>query len=56
MVIMNAANDAQTLELNRFDEMLQGKTTGKDITNDQMVDLSSKLTLDPWSIKVIEVK
>jgi neopullulanase len=56
MVILNAANDAQTLDLQRFDEMIQGKSTGKEISSGASVDLTKPLRLDAWSVQVIEIK
>jgi neopullulanase len=56
MVILNAANDAQTLDLQRFDEMIQGKSTGKEISSEVSVDLTKPLRLDAWSVQVIEIK
>lgn len=56
MVILNAANDAQTLDLKRFDEMIQGKSAGKEISSGASVDLTKSLKLEPWSVQVIEIK
>jgi glycosidase len=56
MVVMNAANDAQTLDLNRFNEMLQGKSSGTEVTTGKTIDLSKSLNMEPWSVQVIELK
>jgi neopullulanase len=56
MVVMNAANDAQALDLKRFDEMTQGKTSGKEISSGKVIDLTKSINLEPWSVQVIELK
>lgn len=56
MIVMNAANDAQTLDLNRFNEMLQGKNSGTEVSTGQTINLSKSLNMEPWSVQVIELK
>lgn len=56
MVIMNAASDKQTLNLDRFSEMLAKGQNGIDISENKAVLMDDKLELEPWDVKVIELK
>lgn len=56
MVVMNAANDKQSMKLERFSEMIQPNQKGIEITTGKDVLLQESLDLEPWSVKVIEIK
>jgi len=54
MVIMNNSNDTLTPDVNRFEECLAGRKTGKDIIDGKEIDLSD-FSMEPKSILIAEI-
>lgn len=56
MIIANNNEQTTDLELNRFKEILSGKTEGIEITSSKMYPLSKKMTLPAKTVLILEVK
>jgi len=56
MVIINKNASPYELELERFDEMLNGKKSGKDILGGREYDLNDKIKLSPYKPYILEIK
>lgn len=56
MIILNAADEKQTLDLNRFTEMVSEGNAGKDVLSGKTITLGKSMDLEPWSVQVIEFK
>jgi glycosidase len=55
IVILNGANQEVNLPLNRYEEILRGKTSGKDILTKRIVSLGEKLTLQAKEVLILEM-
>lgn len=55
MVVINNNPDAQTLDLSRFAEGLDGASSGRDVINDQQVQLQEKLEVEGKTSLVIDL-
>jgi len=55
MVVVNQNNNSVKLDLNRFDEVLKGKSEFVDITVDNELKSVSSLTLKPMHVHIFEV-
>lgn len=55
LVFMNGGNQAVDLPLDRYAEVLHGKTSGKDILTDQVLSLTQPLPLNAKQIFIIEI-
>ena len=56
MVVLNKNNNAVTMETNRFQEILNGKTTATNIITGESIGLSLPLSLPGKSVQVMEIK
>ena len=55
MVIMNKNKKQTTLDTNRFEEVLSGKNTGKDVLNNELYDLSIPIKIPKKSAVILNV-
>ncbi len=55
VVILNGTNRQQTLRMNRFDEVLQGKKEAQDLTSGRIVSLEGELQLEPRESLILEL-
>lgn len=55
MVVINNNPKSQELDLNRFSEMIQGATSGKEILTDKKIQLTGKLKIEGKSSMIIEI-
>ena len=55
IVIMNGQDEPVNLSLDRYAEILQGKTSGKDILTNRTISLNDKLSLTPKEILILEI-
>ena len=55
LIFMNGANKAVDLSLERYEEVLRGKSKGKDILSGKIIPLEKKLSLSPKEILVMEL-
>jgi glycosidase len=56
MVILNNSNDIKKVATKRFAENIQKYTTGTDILSNQIIDISSEITLEPKSVLILELQ
>jgi len=56
MVVLNAEDEPQTLDLSRFDERMAGYTAGRDILAQHSFELKSSLEVGPMQAMVIELE
>lgn len=56
MVVMNKNEKSTTLELKRFEEMLQGTTEGKDVATSKTYSLKEKIDVPAMEVLILEVK
>ena len=56
MVIMHYSDKPHTLHLSRFAEKLQGFKSYKDILTDHDDQLGAEMTLQPYEVRVLELK
>ena len=56
MVVMNNKEENQTLDLNRFEEMLKGKKKAKSVLNDEIWQLESTIELKAKSASIFELE
>jgi hypothetical protein len=56
MVVLNANENKESLALQRFSEMIGTNQKGLDICTGKELIFSNTLELEPWSVKVIEMK
>jgi glycosidase len=54
MVVMNANDTAMEIKGVRFDEILAGKRTGRNVISEETEQLEN-IVLKPWEVKVIEL-
>lgn len=55
LVFMNGRNEENKLPLDRYAEILHGKTSGKDVITKRTVSLNNELTLAPKEVLVLEM-
>ncbi len=55
IVIMNGQDEPVNLPLDRYAEILRGKTSGKDILTGRTISLNDKLSLTPKEILILEI-
>ena len=56
MLIINNNNQIKELNLNRFNESLQGFNSGVDIIKNENIDLSEKITINPNTALIVKLK
>ena len=56
MVVINNNAQQQTLDMNRFQESILDRTTGKDIISEKQIDLKNSLTIEGQSVLVLELE
>jgi len=56
MVVLNANEEAQELDLNRFSELIDEHTEGYDVANDQTVQLGETMNVDGLNAMIIELR
>ncbi len=56
LVVLNANENKESLALQRFSEMIGTNQKGLDICTGKELIFSNTLELEPWSVKVIEMK
>lgn len=56
MVVLNNNQQAQSIDLSRFSESLQGFTQGKEIVSDQIIKLSSSIQVPAKTPLIIELQ
>lgn len=56
MVILNKNKEAFSLELTRFNEILDPNSKGKEVLTDQEIQLKNTLELEPMRAYIIEIK
>ncbi|GHT33383.1 alpha-amylase [Bacteroidia bacterium] len=56
LVFMNGAGKEVTLPLDRYAEILQGKTSGKDVITHQTISLNKEVKLPPKAVWVLETE
>lgn len=56
MVALNKNNEAKTISVGRFDEMLQGERAGIDVLSGEQVDFTEGLLLEPKSARILELR
>ena len=56
MVILNNSLNSQTLNLNRFEENIQGFTSGKDILSDETLKLNNELSIEGKTALILELQ
>ena len=56
MIILNKSETETELKLDRFAEMLDGVSTGKDVLNDTSYDMKKSITLPKRSVSILELK
>ncbi|MEZ4788272.1 MAG: glycoside hydrolase family 13 protein [Flavobacterium haoranii] len=56
MVVLNNSLDNQKIKLNRFQENLNGFTSGKDILSAKTIDLKEELSIEGKSSLILELK
>ncbi len=55
MVVINNNPEAQTLDLTRFDEMLNGNTKGREVLTDTSITLSENLKIEGKTSLIIDL-
>lgn len=55
IVILNGANKEVDLPLDRYAEILRGKTSGRDVISKRTVSLNSELKLAPKEVLILEM-
>lgn len=55
IVIMNGANQEVKLPLQRYSEILRGKTSGRDVITKKMIPLNEELTLQTKEVFILEM-
>jgi len=56
MVVMNKNNSATTIDVNRYQEILKGKSTAKNVLNNETSSIQSTLTVSSRSATIFEIK
>jgi glycosidase len=56
MVVLNANEEAQELEMGRFSELIDGHTQGYDVANDRSVQLGETMNVDGLDAMIIELE
>ena len=55
LVLMNGTDKEQTLQLNRFHEVIKGKTAGKDVISGQTIQLGDALSIPACGIFILDL-
>jgi glycosidase len=56
MVVLNANEEAQELEMGRFSELIDGHAQGYDVANDRSVQLGETMSVDGLDAMIIELE
>jgi len=56
MVVLNKNNSATTIDMNRFAEILKGKTSAVKVLSNEMVDITSGVTVGSKSATLFEIR
>ena len=56
MVLMNDNSETQTVNTTRFQENILDFTFGKDVITEQLLDITSKIILEPKSVLILELE
>jgi hypothetical protein len=56
MVILNASKDSQKLNLDRYQEGLNGSRSGRDILSERTFNFENTLSIDAQSSMVIDLE
>jgi glycosidase len=56
MVVLNANEEAQELEMGRFSELIDGHTQGYDVANDRSVQLGETMSVDGLDAMILELE
>ena len=54
-MLMNGTDKEQTLQLDRFHEVIKGKTAGKDVTSGQTIQLGDALSIPARGIFILDL-
>lgn len=55
MVVINSSDKEQTIEMNRFQEMVPSSFTAKDVMKDAEVQIKNLLTIPAKSSLILEI-
>jgi hypothetical protein len=55
VVFMNGTSKEVTIDLNRYDESLKGKSSGFDVLTNQQIQFHSSMKLLPREIHIVEL-
>lgn len=56
MVALNNSNETQKINPIRFKENLHGFKSGKDLFSEQIIDITTEITLEPKSVLILELE
>jgi glycosidase len=56
MVLFNNSNETKIIKTNRFAENIVNYKTGKDVITGKEIDVANKITLEPKSVLILELK
>ena len=56
MVLINNSTENRIIKTNRFQESIGNYKTGKDVIKDQIIDITTEITLEPKSVLILELK
>ena len=54
-MLMNGTDTEQTLQLDRFHEVIKGKTAGKDVISGQTIQLGDALSIPARGIYILDL-
>ena len=52
---MNGTNEDRTLDMNRFQEVIQGKQAGKDVISGKTIDIANTMNIAARGVYVLEL-
>ncbi len=56
MILFNNNDEPKTLKMDRFAENIQNYKTGKDVTTDEIIDITNEIILEAKSALILELK
>jgi hypothetical protein len=56
MVLFNNSNETKAINTNRFAENILNYKTSKDVITGKEIDVANKITLEPKSVLILELK
>ncbi|MCQ2334354.1 MAG: alpha-amylase family glycosyl hydrolase [Paludibacteraceae bacterium] len=56
LVVLNGSDREQTVPMARFSEVTAGFTCGKDVLTEELMDITSNLTISPRGVLILELK